>query len=66
MCGRGWVCGGVPTSAKNLAPTLRGCAAPCSLVEEPNGELGPTTTGARVRIPTHNEGEGPCPIDGVH
>ena len=25
-----------------------------------------TTTGARVRIPTHNEGEGPCPIDGVH
>ena len=56
----------VPAHGHPYHPQVRGCAAPCAVAEEPNGELGPTTTGARIRIPTHNEGEGPCPIDGVH
>ena len=36
------------------------------MVEEPNGKLGPTSTSARVGIPTEEESERPLPIDGVH
>ena len=41
----------VPAYGHPYHPQVRGCAAPCAVVEEPNGELGPTTTVARVRIP---------------
>ena len=36
------------------------------MVEEPNGKLAPTSTGARVSIPKKEEIEGPLPMDGVH
>ena len=40
------------------------CAAPCAVVEERNGELGPTTASTQVGITMQNEGEGPLSIDG--
>ena len=36
------------------------------MVEEPNGKLGPTSTGTWLGIPTKDEKERPLPIDGVH
>ena len=45
----------VPAHGHPYHPHIRGCAAPCAVVEQPNGELGPTTTGARVHIPMHRE-----------
>ena len=56
--------GGFPLALANLY--LGGCSAPCTIVEEPNGKLGPTSTGARVGIPKEEENEWPLPIDGVH
>ena len=47
-------------------PQGGGCAAPFVVVEEPNGQLGPTPTCARAHIPAYNKGEGPAPINGVH
>ena len=42
------------------------CAVPLAVVKEPNGQLCPTSTCTWVRIPAHNKGEGPAPINGVH
>ena len=36
-------------------PQVWGCATLYAVAEEPNGELGPTTTSARLRIRTHDE-----------
>ena len=47
-------------------PHVGGCVAPFAVVEEPNGQLGPTPTGTRVGIPAHNNCEGPVRINGVH
>ena len=47
-------------------PELGGCAAPFAMVEEPNGQLGPTPTRTWVGIPAHNKREGPVPINGLH
>ena len=41
-------------------PQLGGCAAPVAVLEEPNGQLSPTPTGAWVHIPAHNKGKGPA------
>ena len=46
-------------------PQVGGCAAPFAVVEEPNGQLGPTPTNARVCIPACNKRDGPSPINGV-
>ena len=46
-------------------PQVGGCAAPFAMVEEPNGQLGPTPTRTWVGIPAHNKREGPAPINGV-
>ena len=42
------------------------CTAPFVVVEEPNGQLGPTPTRPWLCIPAHNTGKGPAPINGVH
>ena len=47
-------------------PEVGGCAALFAVVEEPNGQLGPTPTRARVGIPAYNSGEGPALINAVN
>ena len=47
-------------------PHVGAGTAPFAVVEEPNGQLGPTPTSAWVRNPAHNKGKGPASINGVH